>query len=115
VQREAGEVRNVAQELIPALSQHSFTKEDMTALAQGLVTMGVSGDDLDYAGAEQATMALSAISTAMKELGDFGEPQVKRMGDAMKKLYDSVNNNEAYKPEAFVLALKEFQSTIASR
>lgn len=115
VQREAGEVRKAAQELIPALSQHNFTKEDMTALAQGLVAMGVSGDDLDYAGAEQATMALSAISTAMKGLGELGEQQVKGMGDAMKKLYDSVSNNEAYKPEAFVLALKEFQSTLALR
>jgi hypothetical protein len=87
----------------------------MTALAQGLVAMGVSGDDLDYAGAAQATMALSAISTAMKGLGDIGEQQAKGMGDAMKKLYDSVSNNEAYKPAAFVLALKEFQGTLALR
>jgi hypothetical protein len=33
----------------------------------------------------------------------------------MKQLYDSVANNEAYKPESFVLALKAFQGTVPSR
>jgi Cytochrome c554 and c-prime len=109
---EATEVRQTAHQLLPLLSTHDFTADDMKALADGVVAVGLSGDDTDYPGAEQAAMALGSIVSAMKMSGVAGAEQVKAMNAAVEGLYKSIDDPAAYRPAAFVTALKTFRRTM---
>ncbi len=111
-QREARAVRDAASQLVPVLSSHDFTREDMRALADGLIAAELGGDDLEYPGAEQTTMALSSIVNAMKVAGFASEPQAKSMNDALNGLYEALAKDDTYKPGAFVVALRDFQKTM---
>jgi Cytochrome c554 and c-prime len=112
VTREAREVRHLAMELVQTLSSHDFTRDDMKALAEGVIVIGLTGDDTDYSGAEQATMALGSIVSAMKMSGYLTTEQTKSMNDALTALDKSIADNATYQPAAFVKALKDFQKTI---
>jgi hypothetical protein len=115
VQREAREIRQIASTLVPVLSRHDFTRDDMRALADGLIKAGLTRDDVDYSGAEQATMAMSSIVSAMKQNGFASDSELKAMNEGMNALYEAVARSENYKPEAFIVALGEFQKTLQSR
>ena len=113
--REATEVRRLAIELQNLLSNHQFSRDDMRALADAVIAVGLTGDDTDFPGAEQATMALGAIASAMSSPmvpGRLTAEQTKTMNDALRGLYKSISDAESYRPEAFVRALKDFQKTI---
>ena len=112
VVREAAEVRGAAKELQDALSSHDFTRDDMKALAEGVIAVGLSGDDTDFPGAEQATMALGSIASAMKMSGALNPEQTKSVKNALDGLYKSISDAATYRPDAFVLALKDFQKAI---
>jgi hypothetical protein len=115
VVREATEVRGLAIELRDSLSAHDFTRDDMKALAEGVIAVGLTGDDTDFPGADQATMALGSIASAMSSpvMADhLTAEQTKVMNDALRELYKSISDAETYRPEAFVKALKDFQKTI---
>jgi hypothetical protein len=109
VVREATEVRQVATELVHTLSRHDFTRGDMRALAEGVVAVGLTGDDTDYSGAEQVTMALGSIVSAMKMSGYLTDEQAKAMNAGLTGLGKSIADNETYQPATFVKALKDFQ------
>jgi cytochrome c554/c'-like protein len=115
VQREARELRPVASGLIPQLLSHDFTREEMRALVEELIALGLTREDVDYASAEQTTMGLSSILTAMKLAGALNDPQSKTINDAMKSVYETVGNNETYRPDSFVDALKSFQKALPPR
>lgn len=112
VVREATEVRRPAIELEHSLSSHDFTRDDMKALAKGVVAIGVTGDDTDYSGAEQATMALGAIASAMRMSGLLDTEETKTMNDALAGLDQSIADDSSYRPEIFVKALQVFKKTI---
>jgi hypothetical protein len=115
VQREARAVRDVASELVPVVAQHDFSRDDLRALADGVIAAGLDRDAADYPGAEQATMALGSITSAMKTGGYASEPQVKAMNTALNGLYEALAKDDTYRPESFLSALRDFQKSLASR
>jgi len=116
VQRQARAVKKTAGDLVAVLAKHNFDRDDMAALADGLVRGGLAGgDEVDYSNAEQATMALASIVSAMKQAGTITEGQKTSLGDAVNKLYEAVATNEAFRPEGFKLALKDFQQALPAR
>jgi hypothetical protein len=112
VTRDAREVRHLAMELVQTLSSHDFTRDDMKALAEGVIAIGLTGDDTDYSGAEQATMALGSIVSAMKSSGYLNTEQIKSMNDALTALDKLIADNATYQPATFVKTLKDFQKAI---
>jgi hypothetical protein len=112
VTHEAREVRHLAMELVQTLSSHDFTRDDMKALAEGVIAIGLTGDDTDYSGAEQATMALGSIVSAMKSSGYLNTEQIKSMNDALTALDKLIADNATYQPATFVKTLKDFQKAI---
>ena len=108
-------MNQAANDLVPILAKHDFTRDDMRALADGLIAAGLDRDAADYPGAEQATMALSSIVSAMRLAGYVGDQQARAMNDALGGLYEALAKDDTYRPETFVGALKDFQKTLASR
>jgi hypothetical protein len=112
VEREAEAVRRAAVMLIPLLAEHEFARDDAVALAKGVIAIGVAGDDLDYSGAQQQTMALASIVAAMHLLGFADDVQIKGLNDALDRLYDAVANDQTYRPEIFVQALRQVEARL---
>jgi hypothetical protein len=114
VQHEAAAVRQAADELLPLLARHEFTRDDARALAAAVAATGVSGGDLDYSAAQQQTMALGSIVAAMTAFGLADAAQITAMNDAVRGLYDAVANGNTYQPEAFAEALRQFTAKLPS-
>lgn len=105
-------LRETTNGLAQRFAAHSFGREDMQALLAGVVSAGKQGEYIDYAGAEQATMAIGAIITAMKAAGVVDEASFKAMRNALDKLYEATAKDEEYKPRVYVAALQAFEQAI---
>ena len=108
----AGAVHQAAGTLMEALVKHQFSAADSKALAEGVVAVGVGGDDLDYSGGQQICMALQSIVAGMGALGYANEGQVKGLGEALSAVYKTVENDQTYAPDAFRKALEQFQAKL---
>jgi len=113
VQREARAVREAANQLVPVLEAHDFGRDDMRALADGLIAAGINRQAVAYPDAEQATMALGSIVNAMKVQGYVSEAQAKSLSGPLNGLYESLAKDDVYRPETFVVALRDFQKAFA--
>jgi hypothetical protein len=112
VRREATAVRQAADRLIPLLVKHQFDRADALALAKGVIAIGAGGDDLEYNDARHQTMALASIVAAMHLLGLADNGQIAAMDAALRGLYDAVANDQSYRPESFVAALRQFEAKL---
>lgn len=98
--------------LVEKVAQHRFGKAEMSALLVGLVKEGSAGEYINYTAAEQATMALGSVVSAMRVANLVDEGQYKAMRAALDKCYDAVAKDEQYAPRAYRDALQSFAGTI---
>ena len=105
-------LKKVVNNLMGKFAEHAFDKADMQALLSGVVASGLAGEYRDYPGAEQATMALSAIVDAMFRAGDIDSGKFDALNAALEKCYKAVEKDEEYQPAAFVAALNQFKTAI---
>jgi hypothetical protein len=111
--REAQAVRDIANQLVGKFASHGFGRDDIRALATGVINDGLSKNDfVEYSAAEQATMALSSIINAMRNTGMLNEAQFKTANEALNKLYDATAKDELYKPTVFAAALRDFNQAL---
>ena len=93
-----------------AREAHQFTDADMRGILSGLVNEGLNGQYHDYAGAEQATMAIGSVANFMYQRGISRARATSTAGlDALQK---SVSNDERYSPAQFQAALRNFRSVV---
>jgi Cytochrome c554 and c-prime len=112
VQGRAREMRRLANRLLPVLASHDFSRGNASALTRDIIAAGLAGDGTRYSLAEQATMALASIASALKSSGQLSDGQASAMTKAMNGLYGSFVVDETYRYAPFVNALKEFQRTV---
>jgi hypothetical protein len=89
--------------LVAKLATRSFAPGDLRAMVAGLIDDGVNGQYRDYAGAEQATMAIASLANYLgkrRELADIGG-----VNAALDQVYETVKDDETYKPERYRAAL----------
>ena len=110
--RLAGEVLAVARQLVDAFGRHDFGRADMQALLAGVIADGKASEYVDFAAAEQATMAVSSILAAMKAGGHIADDAFAAMNQSLRKLLAAVEKDEAYRAPAYRLALEEFEKTM---
>ena len=99
-------------DMLAAIKGHSFGKGDVSALIQALVAEGRAGELVDFAAAEQATMALSALLAAAHDGGWLGDAQFKAMNVALDGCYTAVKSDRTWSPEAFLAALEGFAAAV---
>ena len=108
----AKSLRDLTGPLIARLSERSIGAAEMRATMSGVVARGIKGDFVDYAGAEQATMALSAILDAMKAAGGVSDGQHRELSRLLDQAYLVIEKDEAYNPRKFLAALQEFEAAV---
>lgn len=109
---QAKALREIAIRLRARFAAHNFGADDMRALLSGVLDYGLKGEFVDYPGAEQATMALGAIITAMKNTGAVTKDQFNAMNEALNSVFATVDKDEAYRHKSFVAALKAFRGAV---
>ena len=92
------------------LAQHQFSTDDMIALLGNMVTLGLQGEQRDYAVAEQGAMAISSLINTLDAAGQVSANQRSRLEGILDKLYAALGNEDNYKPQQFIAALKPLQS-----
>jgi hypothetical protein len=104
-------LRQVTSQLVTTFANYKFGPEAVKGLLSGVTGMGLSGEYVDYAAAEQATMALGSI---VDSLGGLGEEKSKRLNGALESLYKAVENDESYQPKDYRNALKAMQEIVST-
>ncbi|MGQ0676346.1 MAG: hypothetical protein ACT4N4_09740 [Rhodospirillales bacterium] len=91
---------------------HNFGKDDMQAVLRGLISEAGVGEMFDYAAAEQATMALGAIISAMRGSGAIDQAQLEKFNAALERCYAATADDELYRPADFAAAISGFRGLI---
>lgn len=111
---EARQIREISNQLVQRFTRRAFTRDDIRALMTAVIKRGMNSDFIDYGGAEQATMALSSIISAMRNVGMVTDAQHASLNNALAKCYEAVQRDEAYRPAVFVQALQQFEAAMPS-
>jgi hypothetical protein len=96
--------------LIARLSQRTITEADMRAILTQLVNEGLNGQFHDYAGAEQATMAIGSVANFMYRKGVL--KSARDVNSGLASLQAAVANDERYNPAQFEAALRDFRGAV---
>jgi hypothetical protein len=103
-------LREVTLEAADVFEQHEFGEKDMRMLLDSLVSEGARGEYVNYVAAEQTTMAMGDILTAMKAAGWVGDEEYDRVKKQMDEVYAAVAQDEQYRPTAHLAALRRLQA-----
>ena len=107
---QARTLRAEMKELIAVLDKRTIGEADMRAVLSGLVNDGLNGQFRDYAGAEQATMAIGSVANFMYQRGVL--KSARNVNGGLAQLQAAVANDERFSPAQFQAALKNFRSNV---
>lgn len=108
----AKDLKHATEGVIDRLAAHSFSAADTKALMVGLLQQGLSGEYVDYAAAEQATMAASAILQSMSDDGMISRAQYIELSAVLNDCYSVIEKDEEYSPRQFLAALQKLESAL---
>jgi len=103
-------LRGVVESLAARLAQRRFDPSDLRAMLAGLVEDGLADQYRDYAGAEQATMAIGSLLAFLVRRGELGDAGAANA--ALDRLHAAVRDDEKYRPERFREALGALANTV---
>jgi hypothetical protein len=96
--------------LVKQLAARTFRPDDLRAMLAGLVDDGVNGQYRDYAGAEQATMAIGSLLNFLARRGELKDPRAANA--ALDRLHETVKDDEKFRPQRFQAALAAMRGAI---
>jgi cytochrome c554/c'-like protein len=107
---QAKAMRATLDSVINQLAGRHFDLADLRGMLAGLLQDGLDGRYRDYAGAEQATMAIGSLLDFLARRGALQD--VRAANRALDAVYETVKNDEAYKPGRFREALAALGRTL---
>lgn len=108
----AAAVKAQAQAAVATLGAKGLSNEQLRLMALSLVDDGIAGAYADYAGAEQAAMALGSVVNTMNQLGQV--KSVAALNAGLANLRAGLKNDEAYKVADFTARLQTFRALVAT-
>ncbi|HEX3865053.1 MAG TPA: multiheme c-type cytochrome [Stellaceae bacterium] len=112
VRREAEAVRTAAGSLIRPLASHDFSSADIHAMVDAVIALGNGPDGWRFSHAEQTTMALEAMATALQSAGAITADRMPAVRKVLDGLYASFANESTFRSDVFAAGLRDFQRTI---
>ena len=98
--------------LIIDFERYEFNISDMKKMISLIVNNANKGEYVDYAGAEQAYMAIGSIINGMNDLGALKKKEMSNINSGLDKINLSLENSDLYEPKVFITSLKEFNQLI---
>jgi hypothetical protein len=103
-------LRTTLAELLPRVAQFPFGSDTLGRVLDSIVADGDRGEYADFAGAEQAAMAVSSLLAAFESLAVVDEAQVQRLQGRLDSLYTTLDNEDNYSMQRFMAALREVRA-----
>lgn len=115
-----GDIRKVAKRLdkrvkdwAERLATWKPDAESVRRIAQSVVDEGIGGEYLDYAAAEQAAMALQALTVTLANMQALGPAQVAQLDDEIEKLLGATQSDQRYQPSELPAILRRMKATLS--
>lgn len=108
----AAALRQTAGRAVDAFGNHQFSEAELRRLITALIEQGERGEYRDYVAAEQTTMAIGTIATAMRDAGYVDQATFNRYESAMDEMYASVEDDERYRPSTHINALQKLKGAL---
>lgn len=105
-------VKAVSDEAARKIAASGVSNENLRAMALALVDDGLAGAYADYAGAEQAAMALGSVVNTLHKVGQLKSAAALNQG--LASLRAGLLLDEAYKPADFQTRLRAFRPLVAT-
>lgn len=110
---EAAAMKRLSLEVAARIENYSFSENALRGIAIGLIDDGMNGYYRDYAGAEQAAMAIGSVVNFMNKRGMI--KSAKPVNASLQRLYASLSNDEKYRPAEFQQRLREFKTVLLAQ
>ena len=110
---EDAAMKRLSLEVATRVENYSFSEAALRGIAIGLIDDGLNGYYRDYAGAEQASMAIGSLVNFMNKRGML--KSAKPVNAGLQKLYASLSNDEKYRPAEFQQRLREFKNVLLAQ
>ncbi|MDI1302466.1 MAG: multiheme c-type cytochrome [bacterium] len=108
---EARKLSAMVDEQIVFFEKRHFSGADLHAILRQLIDEGLANGYTDYAGAEQAFMAIASVANYLQKTGDPGVARdINLRLAAMRK---TLSNDEHYQPAQFKAELQKLRLVIA--
>jgi hypothetical protein len=107
--KRATELIALVRRAIAEIDRHEFSPAQTVALTNGLISTGIAGEYRDYIAAEQCVMGIGALVAAWNDVKPFDAKTSELVGGLMNILFDSVANDESFRPAEFEAALAKLQ------
>lgn len=104
-------VRRLAEEAAARIAGSGVSNDNLRAMALALVDDGLAGAYPDYAGAEQAAMALGSVVNTLHKLGQFKSAAALNKG--LANVRAGLVQDEAYRQVDFQARLRSFRPLVA--
>lgn len=111
VPARARAVKAAADEAARTVAQRGVTHAHLRGMALALVDDGLQGGYADYAGAEQAAMALGSVVNTLHRLGEL--PSAARLNQGLAQVRAGLVKDEAYDVRDFQARLRVFRALLA--
>ena len=108
---EANGTRALAEDVARRIDGSPLDATSLRGIALGLVDEGLAGNYSDYAGAEQAAMAVGSVVQLMGRRGQLRN--ARAVNDGLTGLLAELANDERYRPAAFQQRLQTLRGLIA--
>ncbi len=109
---QAQALRTLVDDLSPRIAAHAFSIPDLRGMLDAIISEGERGEDQDYVAAEQATMAIATLTTALETAGVLSHAQRQFINQAFAPLYDAVQHDDHYRPAQFSKALRTVRGAL---
>lgn len=114
--KAAGRLDKTVIRLLSAIGKSEFPRDSMRALFVGLLDQGLAGEYTDFAAAEQATMALGSIHSALRQVGAVTGPAAtgveKALDGCFAVLDPVIEKKRTFDPSRFQAALKTLKKAL---
>lgn len=110
---EARALKRLAAEAALRIDAHAFSAASPGRIALALVDEGLAGGYADYAGAEQAAMAIGSLVDHMHRRGQMAPAGA--LNTSLDRLNATLADDEAYRPALFQQRLREMRALLAPR
>lgn len=100
----------LAQRVADRVEQHRFDAETLRGIGRGLVDAGLRGRYRDYAGAEQAAMAIGSVLEGLR--GRDALLDSAAANTALQALNAALADDEHFRPEVFARRLRELRAVL---
>lgn len=105
----AGDLRALVRSATARIDRHEFTARQTVALTSKLISTGIAGEYQDYISAEQCVMGIGALVAAWNDIKPFDSRTTELVGGLMNILFESVANDESFRPAEFEAALAKLK------